>query len=89
MLKRWNFLKTGFYEGIKVTALFGKPRGSPFARVVSDLGFRLIIKRIIKKNVRRFEELLTKEIDAGRIIQPPNAEVAPEQIREAASKSLA
>ena len=76
-------------SGTKVTALFGKPRGSPFARVVSDLGFRLIIKRIIKKNVRRFEELLTKEIDAGRIIQPPNAEVAPEQIREAASKSLA
>ena len=46
MLKRWNFLKTGFYEGIKyVPGSHQSPAPTQFGRAMAELGVEQIFAR--------------------------------------------
>ena len=84
MLKRWNFLKTGFYEGIKLSSRFGKIQdliieADYWAR--KDSAFRITgehVKKALNEKVHRLnlvEEKIRSLISEGTLMVDVTGEV--------------
>ena len=78
MLNRWNFLKTGFYEGIKIY----DPEGGPIAALYGDVdAYSKAVNYALERSeglVRRVVALTEDTVDRVRsFLRPTAIEVYP------------